>query len=348
MPGSINEFLNPYLVPEGQRYWVVRAESGEYFPNFREGGCIAIGHIDELSISNTKEFSPDFEALSANLRRVCFSDGESKSSFTSTINQVEKFIFTMSIGDLVVTPDLSNERIMIGKIVGNPYYDSSPITVFNPKIGGDTRMTLGLRRSVKWSGVISRRSFPANLMRALRANQTVFCVDEHWEAVLHMLFPTFHKGGKTYISIIIGQEDEIKNKHLAKLLYFLSEAEVFCAQNGVGEDKEDLSLVTKTQVMSPGDVMASFMASLPESMVMLVVVSSILFGNKLLGFDGVIDKEMRHKICDFVLRRWEKTGGEEAAAGLRLNAPNVDASGIVGDSGASRKTRVPVPSSTDV
>lgn len=55
--------------PENQRYWVVRAQGGDYIDHFRQAGTVAIGHLDELGLPNSNH-QPFFPAMRPLLAQI--------------------------------------------------------------------------------------------------------------------------------------------------------------------------------------------------------------------------------------------------------------------------------------
>lgn len=359
---SILDWLErPYQVPDVQRYWVVRADSGQFFSHFREAECIAIGHIDKLELKEDLDnpFSPDFDGLTENLKKYNEADNIGKAQFTSIINQVDKFVNEMESGDLVVTPDFANNRLMVGRITGLPRIDRTPIFLADARTGAESLMQLGLRRRVVWGDTIRRHSFPQDLLRSLRANQTVFNIDEHWEALHHILFPVFEYDGSVYVSFLIGQNDDIDNLSVSRFFSFLSEAELFASMvSGIDSIPQgeffgllieaartrQLSMTVKAQFMSNGHVNGSFSAlgALGKRGAMLYLLSGILFGNHVTGFDGIIDLETRHKLRDFIIDYWENRGGDYVKSNLKLTMPNTNVKMITEGDGDEKRPNLVV------
>lgn len=341
----IQAYLKIPAIPLGRRYWVVRADGGYFYQHFLRGSCIAIGHLDPLGLpASDGPFYPAISLVSRDLKLLYARQGRSSAQVTSFIKQVEKFIFEMQVGDWVVTPDLPAGRLLIGRITGHPRTSSAPIRVRRAS-GAFTEMPYGLRRAVQWASPIEREVFPVSVTRSLRANQTVFNVDEHWQALCHLVFPAFIRDRQFYLSFNIKQRRQIDSLSLSRFLAFLSEAELFsllskedsweCEAFGKAlfdaQRNGDLTASIQAQFMSPGDVneTVSF-KDIGKVGVYMLLVASILFGNEKLGLDGVIDQEMRHKILDFLLQRWEQQGGQEARERLQLTSPGVDYLPLVG------------------
>lgn len=102
-----------YTVPELQQCWVIRADNGLYAAHFRDGGIIAIGHIDLLNISSNPEveFIIDRESLPAALWDKLSILKETKGKFISVYNQVITFVEKIKIGDMIIVPSYGSYNV---------------------------------------------------------------------------------------------------------------------------------------------------------------------------------------------------------------------------------------------
>ena len=64
------------------------------------------------------------------------------------------------------------------------------------------------------------------LGQSLKSNLTVFCLDRHWQAVHHSLYPAFMKDDQLFLSSKIRSTKEIKNYSVSAILTLLNEIEV--------------------------------------------------------------------------------------------------------------------------
>tara|TARA_R110000824_G_scaffold245886_1_gene434981 strand:- start:17 stop:1114 length:1098 start_codon:yes stop_codon:yes gene_type:complete len=353
---QLEKFVKPYKVPRKQRYWVVRADTGRYLANFRSAGCAAIAHLDQLKLGEQIErpFMPDAGDILKRLDSALKDEGKSTAQVTSAANQVSKFLYDMQPGDLVLSP--GPDVISVGRITGYPRIIKRPVIVRDSLDSDhDIVMSHNLRRSVTWGPVIRRLNFPVSVTRSLKANQTIFNVDDHWEAIHHLIYPLFYKGRRTYVSFKVNQPKDVNNYLVARFLEFLSKTEAF-SEFGFVEphwnqglfEREFLeyalsgrgTLTFKAQVMSQGDINSTFVGSAVEALkdalgakdtkriVYGLAIYAALFGNDVLGMDGIIDIETRHMIRDYVIENWEETVGDEIKEQLVLDMPSYDTAGI--------------------
>lgn len=330
--------MEPYLVPDNRRYWVVRAEGGVYYQNFIEGGLIAIGHLDELSVSPSEiddQASPD--ALKDRINKANQNKDRSVRQVSVSANQALNFIFSMNPGDWVIT--VSESRLRFGLITGPAYLSHDPHVIYHDsEQNHKTVMDYKLRRPVSWGPTISRDDIPYGLQSTLRANQTVFNADKHLEAINHTLYPAFVWQEHLYLSIRIRTKEEIKNQSMVELLSYLNKIEFIGKQldHVTIENIHSLykaylsqsqaSLTTKAQYHSPGDIWAKIQLQTKglKGAGVMILVYGMLFGNSNLGMDGIIDIETRQKVWDIVIKEFAESNIAQAASDLNVQPPKYE------------------------
>ena len=313
--------------PKNQRIWLVRAEGGTLLGNFRKGEVIALGHIDKLALKEdvTTPFIPDQEDLCSKIQRIYKDDELNERSFKSHYNQILRFIYEIKAGDIVVTPDEPYfSRLHLGRVTGLPRVNKKPIEVVKDiHTGRSTVMTYNLRRAVSWGPTISRCDLPDHLQRALSAQQSVSNLDEHWEAIYHILYPVFLNGDDFHFSIKIDTKDNIDNYTISQFFSFLSEMEMASqiidkpdnfdeaqflenfrkiAMNG------SLGLLIKARFMSSGDIWGLLADG--NNWVTFYMIYSAIFGSSKLGWDGLIDLHTRQNLSSFIAKRWSEKSGD--------------------------------------
>lgn len=180
---------------------------------------------------------------------------------------------------------------------------------------------------------------PFGLLSSLRANQTVFNVDKHWEAIYHSLYPAFSKENDLYLSLKIRQEKEISNYSVVQILSFLNEIEVVAKEleeNLTAENFEELfaryvaggllTLTTKAQFNSPGDIWnkIDFSGFKKSKMAYVLIGYAMLFGNEYARMDGIIDLQTRQRLWAIVADRIEQKDMSHVVASLELSKPKYD------------------------
>jgi hypothetical protein len=331
-----------YEVPNERRYWVVRAESGRYYDHFTKHGLIALGHVNGLDLQETVEgdvFCPDEGELNNSFLSYHESKKNKKQRASSQLAQVKAFVYEMSVGDWVMT--VGHNSVRFGRIISRSFVKKDVVSViYDPETGFKVDMNFNLRRQVQWGPTISRKLLPYGLIKSLKANQTVFCLDKNWVAVYHSLYPAFHKDNKLFLSAKINTEENIKNYSVTAIFNLLNEIEIIGKEFALGNslnnfddvytryiDEDRLSITTKAQFHSPGEIWNTI-SPLAENINLdtwttyTVVAYSMLFGNQKLGFDGLIDLETRKKIWDVVIERIRVNKAEKVVESLKLEMPS--------------------------
>lgn len=334
------------LIPEhleGERIWVVRASGGRYVQHFIRSDLVAIGHIDGLNTSDPKEISlADLKEFLAKPNK----EGQrpSKATVSNLANQVNTFISEMNNDDLVVTLDSST--VAVGRISGTAYCDTSGVEL---KIGKRiSSMPFQLRRKVIWGPKIERHKLPYAIEASLKAHQTVFSLDDHWENLYHFLFPVFRDTQHIYFSTNINQHQDIDSYSVSQLLGLFSDIEAIVKAfepNNKGESLRQLvtrfraennySLTCKAEFMSEGHIWTKLGLSKDEGKRLLyfLLVWAALFGDvKIAGLielnTGLITKEIREEITAHILKSIEERSAEEIKNKLLLNLPKYDVAPI--------------------
>lgn len=336
-----------YNVPEERRYWVVRADGGRFYDHFVEYGIIALGHLDilELPEHGDNPFVPDQIPLAQKLFEKHQSEGKKKGTTTSHVNQIKAFIKGMKVGDWVMT--IGRRAVRFGRITGTPRLNRKPLGVrYGKKLERVVEMPHNLRRSVAWGPAIKRDSLPFGLLTSMKARQAVFNVNQHWEAIHHSLYPAFMYKDELYLSIRIGTDERINNYHISSLLSYMNEVEVIAKYATEETSPEDfdsffkehamtrgVSTTTKAQFHSAGEIWTAIQAGIAQYPVTMTILGGyiLLFGNKLTGFDGLVDIETRRKIWDLLLSRFEKKEMGRIASSLKLSKPQLNTSVLESD-----------------
>nr|WP_298375803.1 hypothetical protein [uncultured Halomonas sp.] len=331
-----------YEVPSERRYWVVRADGGLYYDHFTRNGLMALGHLNalEITIEDREKFMPNEGWLKDIVAKQSQVKQSSKRQESVSFNQIKNFIYDIQDGDWVITVGYNSLRV--GVVNGDAYIKNEKVVVYcDLENDRKVEMESNLRRNVNWGPIISRPAIPFGLLSSLRANQTVFNVDKHWEAIYHSLYPAFSKDDDLYLSLKIRQEKEINNYSVVQILSFLNEIEVVAKEledNLTADSFEEffaqyvarglLTLTTKAQFNSPGVIWnkIDFSGLKKSKMAYVLIGYAMLFGNEHAGMDGIIDLETRQRLWAIVEDRIEQKDMSHVVASLELSKPKYDTS----------------------
>lgn len=327
--------MNIYEVPKNRRYWVVRADGGSFYDHFIRHEIVAIGHLTDYDIGNCASFIPEENELKSILAKKEKLSSSDKRRESVLYNQVRTFIYDLSIHDWVIT--VGHKALRFGIIKSEPYILNKAETVIQDLYGSSRKvMNYNLRRDVEWGPAIARDSIPYGLARSLRANQSIFNLDKHWQAIYHSLYPAFSYEDHLYLSLKIRSDNEINNFNVVQLLSFLNEIELIANeidsdlsignfQNLFDEYSRNnrFTLTTKAQFYSPGDIWNKInFKGKNGKMAYALIAYSMLFGNQHAGMDGIFDLETRQKLWDIIVERLKTKDLDGIASDLKLGKPN--------------------------
>lgn len=312
----LNELLLKLKIPNITREtkcWVVRCEKGfEYYDNFKNHGIAAIGHIDSLGYKKTDDFLNNTEdatqKLITNIKesKPEYSEDTLKRIATKYIKQSLTFIKEIKENDYIIT--IGEENILVG--YAQKYYG---ISNENLSIEKNLKakhynidMTLSLRRDVIWSYEINKNKLPNSLFKSLLSQSTVYNLKDV-DSLLHLIYPVYvFEKQLLHFSININQKRDLNNFYISKLFMLLNQFEFILHESeninianfdNLFSTFDNYSLFVKAEFMSPGATWASIILD-KKKLTLGIVLYGMVFGNSVLGMDGIIDKELRHKIFD--------------------------------------------------
>lgn len=298
------------IVDPKKNYWVIRADGGAYFNKFIEESFVALSHVDNLYLTTEKVDNSILNTFSLLLPAE-------KKGFRQS--QVFRFVDKIKPNDWVIT--IGKKEIAIGIIASDPYLDGSGFP--------NKEYYLRLRRRVVWNTIIKRNNLPYDLQVALKCNQSLFNISKYHESLYHTLFPFFIKGSKVHTSIKIRAQSNIKTRDIINLFELIDEIDVFCHRLINSDKSKDATpSFVKAQFKSPGDIWAIYndiKTNVPSEVFWLIGTYIAVFGNKLLGFDGILDRDSKKKIIEFALSKLEDKKTKESINNLQIDFPDNNA-----------------------
>ncbi|CAK2185229.1 conserved hypothetical protein [Vibrio crassostreae] len=327
-----------YEVPSNRRYWMIRSSGGHYYNHFTSNNCIGIGHLNVLDLES--KAAGEFNSTEAELRHALRLKGFEKKRFDKynrQLKQAAKFIHEMAIGDWIITVGQAGYRY--GVITSKAYIEREPVVLEGEVRGYRGDADMHLRRRVNWGPVIRREHVPYGLAQALRARQTVTCLDDHWQALCHSLYPVFTKQNELYLSVKIGTDKPINSYSIGTLFTLFSEIEVLAKEfenhfidKDFNREQFDavfkgylnaglLTVSNKAQYQSPGDAWFKFVVDKYPIALGIWFASAVLLGNDVIGMQGIITDEAHQKLLDSAFELLLERDVSEELKGLELDVP---------------------------
>lgn len=306
-------------ITRNTKCWVIRCEKGyEYYDNFKMHGIAAIGHIDSLGYKKTDDFLSNIEDATQKLiNNIKISNPEYKEDSlkriaTKYINQSLTFINEIKEDDYIIT--IGDEKILVGYAQKYFGISNEKLTIGKKDLKGkhyNIEMSLSLRRDVIWSYEIDKNKLPNSLFKSLLSQSTVYNLKDI-NSLLHLIYPIYiFENQLLHFSININQKRDLNNFHISKLFMLLNQFEFILHESenlnlknfdSLFSTFDNYNLFVKAEFMSPGATWASIILE-HKKISLAIVLYGMLFGNSILGMEGIIDKELRHKIVNEIFTK---------------------------------------------
>lgn len=203
-------------------YWLVRANSGEYYTDFNLNGYIGIGW-NEITLKDIQESENDSNKLKGILKdKLTFSDEEepSENKYGITAGQLLRFVNNIKKNDIVVVPSEGSERFLVGKVAG-PLYEltKQQIEEYKNDEISHSRSNYAKRWKVHWLGWFNRSDADSALYKMIYSHTTLSNINEYKPFINRALFPCYIEDEKLFISYHVTEEKDIQGAYLGQFVY---------------------------------------------------------------------------------------------------------------------------------
>ncbi len=203
-------------------YWLVRANSGEYYTDFNLNGYIGIGW-NEITLEDIKGADNDSNKLKNILKdKLTFPEDSdpSENKYGITAGQLLRFVNNIKKNDIVVVPSEGSERFLVGKVVG-PLYELSLSQIEQYKNEEIThpRSDFAKRWKVSWLGWFNRSDADSALYKMIYSHATLSNINDYKPFINRALFPCYIEDEKLYISYHVTEEKDIQGVYLGQFVY---------------------------------------------------------------------------------------------------------------------------------
>lgn len=283
-------------IDPNRRYWLVRTSEGDYFEEFFLDNFIAINwnefnSFDKFADSSKDNTKKELEAV--------YKDKQPGRIF----GQINRFLFEMNIGDVVMIPSKSSKYIRFGVIASEPY-----IRDINETDLEEGECPYLKARDVSWIKVVKRADLDPYLFKMMQSHQTVNNANEYAHVIDRTLHSFFIKNQTAYLVLPVQKQGDIPASDLVNFVSSIVDLvpEVRNLE-GIDKDfsKEDLDL--KLNVQSPG--FTEFSSHIPELIFGLGFIIVCLSGTKFrptflkeeeseINIKGVLEDKIKEKTRD--------------------------------------------------
>ena len=212
-----------YHFNSSAKYWLVRAEGGKYYDDFKLYGFISIphNHVPLDILQETFSHYTEEEIISF-YKQILAADekGQDLSIRQITYNAIQIYSFAkeMSVGDYVVVPSSKSNHLLIGQITSDIYEKDIPDGQVTLNHGYEqSRVMKG--RDVEWINEVPRSKVnPKFLYNALRVNHSIFNITDLSKYIDGLISPLYFKNGKLHLWLRVNTKEPI-NSSMWKSLY---------------------------------------------------------------------------------------------------------------------------------
>lgn len=232
--------LYPVQIDPLRKYWLIRAESGEYYDEFIEGNFVAIGWDELNEFSREQMYNDEFMVEQIN---TIYTEDIVKQPWR-VYTQVRKFIHEVSNGDVVLVP--SATHVMFGIIQGDIY-------LADIENNGTNGCPFKKRRRVSWLKSVRRPKLDPYLYKLLHSQFTISSAVDYAPYIDRTLHSYFIKGDKAHLVLQVERQDQVFLRDINRLIEgSLSLVDIF---NELTDSRYDSNNIEgKINVQSPGPV----------------------------------------------------------------------------------------------
>ena len=253
---EIKELVIP-LLEEKRNYWLVRTEGGLYYEDFSLNDFIAISWNEIDSHANTNEFSK--KDIYNTLKNVSpYNESEEskeklKRNSNRIANTINKFIFEIKKGDIVMIPSQNSSQINFGEVLEDQiYYDKGTSTFEEDNIEPCPYIK---RRKIKWLKKVHRRNLDPKLFSLFYSHHTISMADKKTYAsyIDRTIDSLFIKGENAHLVLEVTNTNDI-NAYTFSSLIQNSIKLVDSLSLPLNENLNGKLIKVKANVQSPGPI----------------------------------------------------------------------------------------------
>ena len=278
--------LTIYEIPDDTQYWLVRADGGKYYEDFKYSSTISLQDNDL-----TLDLFDGRVILSREMRLEYYKEKISNKKAKLSKQQVSiiakkmfAFISQMKIGDIIIVPSHRTQKFMVGVITSDAYELSDEEIKTLQKRGERLDYCVSdnkKRRKVKWLNEVPRRKVNSNFLYTLTMHQSIINVTESSEYITPLVSPIYIQNNKLTLCVRVNTPKAIDSETWQSFYAMINEL----------KNKEiDEKVSVKSNVESPGYIIISSaltqLLSNPTALMASVIIGvGALFGN--VEFQGI-------------------------------------------------------------
>ena len=235
---------------EGTNYWLVRTDGGKLYETFKEYDLIAIGYskITVKEIEKTISNSSDNISQLTNLVISKFEDYKRPGFIVS---QISRFFNEIKKDDYVVIPDLSTEKLCIGRVKSGQVIEKK---LFKKERENKLTEIEGYTKTkkVKWVKEIPKEFINPTLYKLFFSHQTIVNANDYGYLINSMLNDFYFADNKYHLVLDVSKQNISAYNLFNSYQQLLSIADQFAHINNIDESIKDIQL--SINLNSPGKI----------------------------------------------------------------------------------------------
>lgn len=302
---TLIEALKIPHISESRKYWLVRAEGGDYYDDFVIGGYIAI-RFNKIKPDEIQRVFDGDKPWSEHLKGVIqfhYPDDKRPGLSASYINL---FYQGIKKGDIVAIPSEASAIISFGEVIDSTlYYEPwGNIETLDSEIMGSRNVCpYQIRRKVRWLRQIERDRLDLKFFKSLFAHNTISDLEDYSNVIDRMLCGIYLKNNELHYKLNITTEEDIPLLTYMQLTGSIVNLCKDFDEFGDARLKTDVSgLTVKMQAESPGfweliSLVSNNLELIP-AVLLIGVLATGVFGGKFKASpisyetDGLVKKIM--------------------------------------------------------
>ena len=246
---SENKQIEIYEFNSHSNYWLVRADGGKNYDNFKYNQFISVQH-NEVSLnalsSGERLLSTEkpIEYYKRLISSIYKDKKLSKRKITFTAIELYRFIEEMSVGDYVIVPSSKSNYFLIGKIISNVYECPKAEKMESTHQYEHSRDIK--RRDVQWINEVPRNKVnPKFLNGTLSVHHQISNITELSKYVDGLISPIFFKDGKLNLWLRVNTLEGITSESWRDLYTLIDD---------VKNPEINEKIIATSNVESPGNI----------------------------------------------------------------------------------------------
>lgn len=292
MDSNLLSLLKIPSVPENIHYWIIRTNGGDYYEDFTLHEYISISwDYVSLSILYTKD-DDEIKRLIEVYEKMSTtsedsddeSDGTTKGKITAILNKINRFVFEINKGDIILIPSKNSDRIAIAEVIGDvyetenyveSYLQANPTTEIVP-------CPYRKRRKIKILKTITKGQMDIYLAKGFNSQHALSNMDEYAPYINRTIYGIYSKGNELHTTLHAGHPNGLTLKELVELSTKLEEtASSIAHQCEIPFDSSQVEV--KLNIHSPGliELIGSLSGAGIVLSLLMFTVNNLINGGKL-------------------------------------------------------------------